>query len=341
MKKLAFDLERYKSLQRQNLEKRISKFSRLYLEIGGRIINDTHTSRVLPGYMPDTKIRVLNSLGNYEFIYCISAKDIQNEKRRKNNKGTLLADFAVQDLENLLKISLKKPKVALTLFNGENRAMIFKEKIENLGFETYLFKEVKSYPDSPEKVLSKEGFGKYRLIESDSNLIVVSAPGGNSGKMGFCISQIYLNNLKGIASGFAKFETLPVWNLPLEHPLNVSYEFATVNTRDDNVIDHFFLQSRNISAVTYNRDLENYSVLRKLFSKIFDRDLYSSPTEMGINMIKEGIVSDGLVKKVSLDEIKRRFSFYKKRASFSPQDYSNFERAKELIKKYNFLRNIF
>lgn len=328
-----FDVEKYITLQKQGLEERIKRFSKLYLEIGGRIGYDSHTSRILHGYKVDTKLRVLNSLGNFGFIYCISAKDIENQKRRKNAEGTLLTDFALQDLENLVNVNVR-PKIAITLFNGQKRASIFKERLENLGFEVYFFDEINSYPN-PQKVISENGFGKYGLIETDCNLIVVSAPGGDSGKMGFCISQIYLNSKRGVLSGFAKFETLPVWNLPLEHPVNISYEFATVNTKDDNTIDPFLLKSREVSAVTYNRDLENYAILKMLFSKIFGQDMYSSPTEMGVNMIKEGIIDDTLVRKASLDEIKRRFIFYKNQASMSLQGYANFERAKELVSKYN------
>jgi len=332
-----FDVEKYITLQKQGLEEKIKQFSKLYLEIGGRISYDSHTSRILPGYKFDTKLRVLNSFGNFGFIYCISAKDIENQKRRKNAEGTLLTDFALKDLENLVNIGIR-PKIAITLFNGQKKALTFKEMLEYLGFEVHFFDEITSYPN-PQKVISENGFGKYNLIETDCNLNVVSAPGGDTGKMGFCISQIYLNNKKGILSGFAKFETLPVWNLPLEHPVNISYEFATVNTKDDNIIDPFLLKSKNISAVTYNRDLENYAILKMLFSKIFGQDMYSSPTEMGVNMIKEGIIDDALVRKASLNEIKRRFIFYKSQASMSLQSYANFERAKELVTKYK-LENI-
>lgn len=332
--KLGFDIDKYVDTQAQGLAERVKKFSKLYLEIGGRLCQDTHTSRALPGYEKDTKARVLRSLGDFDFIYCISARDIEYQKRRKNKKGQLLTDYALQDLENMVNLGIKRPKIAITLFKNQKRALEFNKLLEQKSFQVHVFNEIDSYPHVPEIVLSEEGFGQYNLIETDSNLVVVSAPGGDSGKMGFCISQLYLTSLEAAPCGFAKFETLPVWNLPLTHPLNISYEFATVNTKDDNVIDPFLLKSRGIPAVTYNRDIKNYTILKKLFSKIFEHEVYSSPTEMGVNMIKDGITDDTLVRKASLDEIKRRFTFYKSKASMSLQGYANFERAKELVSKY-------
>lgn len=331
--KSGFNTRRYISLQKQNLEKRMKLFSKLYLEIGGRISRDFHTSRILPGYEVDTKLRILKLLGDYEFIYCINAKDIESNKKRKNAQRTPLIDFAVQDLECIIGAGIKKPKIAITFFNNQEKAIAFKEKLEAKSFKVYFLNEITPYV--PEKLFSEEGFGKYPLIKTDRNLIVVGSLGGNSGKMGLCISQIYLNSQVNILSGFAKFETLPVWNLSLHHPINMSYEFATVSARDDNLIDPFLLKSQGISAVTYNRDLENYKILKNLFLKIFRRELYSSPTKMGINMIKEGIIDDDLVRKASLDEIKRRFTFYQNRAFSSLKDYINFKRARELVVKYN------
>lgn len=185
------------------------------------------------------------------------------------------------------------------------------------------------------KVLSNEGFGKYNLIPTESKLVIVTAPGGNSGKMGFAISQIFLNQLQGIKSGFAKYENLPIWNLPLDHPLNISYEFATVNTRDNNLIDNYYHIKNGEKAVTYNRDVENYIILNRLLSNIFKEKIYDSPTEMGINMLKEGIEDDDVVQEASINEIKRRFKIYKEKATFSKKDTENFLRALELIKKYN------
>jgi uncharacterized protein (UPF0371 family) len=329
-----FDVEKYIEAQTKGLVCRLNRFSKLYLEIGGRICQDTHTSRVLPGYPVDTKARVLKSLGDFDFIYCISARDIVNKKRRKNKEGQLLSDYALQDLERIVGIGIRRPKVAITLFKNQGSAIEFKELLEQKSFEVYTFNKIDSYPHAPDRVLSKEGFGRYKLIETDSDLVVVSAPGGDSGKMGFCISQLYLNHLQSTPCGFAKFETLPVWNMPLAHPLNISYEFATVNTRDDNLVDKLFSESSGGVAVTYNRDVENYAVLRSLLSTIFGKVIYSSPTEMGVNMIKEGITDDAVVREASLAEIKRRFDFYKGQASLSQQNQDNFRRARELVAKY-------
>lgn len=306
--KLAFDNEKYLKIQKEKIEERIKMFdNKLYLEFGGKIFDDYNASRVLPGFNSDAKIKLLQEFReNLEIIFCINANNIQKNKIR--------ADYGIgydvellRLVENISELGILINSVVITMYTGQDTVEKLKQTLENKNVKVYIHRPTKGYPDDVETIASEEGYGKNPYIETTKKLVVVTAPGPNSGKLGTCLSQLYHEHKRGIKAGYAKFETFPVWDLPLMHPVNVSYEAATADLGDINMIDSFHLEEYNIKAVNYNRDISAFPILKNILNKITGKDIYKSPTDMGVNMISKCIIDDDVAKEAAKMEIIRRY----------------------------------
>ena len=308
MKKLGFDNEKYLELQSQYIQERVSKFGdKLYLELGGKLFDDFHASRVLPGFKPNSKLTMLKKLvDKIEIVIAISAIDIVTNKVRSDYNLTYDLD-TIRLIEVLKKEGFYVGSVAITKYSGQREADTFKKKLESMGIKVYILNFIDGYPSNVELLASSEGFGRNDYIETSRPIIVLTAPGPGSGKMSVCLSQIYLENLRGIKAGYAKFETFPVWNLPLKHPVNLAYEAATVDLNDVNMLDPFHLEAYGETTVNYNRDIEAFPILNSLFEKILGESPYKSPTDMGVNMVGNCIVDETVVCEASKNEILRRY----------------------------------
>jgi len=304
----AFNNEKYLKLQAQNISERISKFNnKLYLEFGGKIFDDYHASRVLPGFQNDSKVQMLIGLRDkVEVIITISAQDIQTSKMRADN-GISYEDEVFRMIDSFKKLDLYVGSVVVTRFNKEPAVEVFKRKLKLKGIPLFVHYTIPGYPVDTDTIVSEEGFGKNDYIKTTRSLIVVTAPGPGSGKMGTCLSQLYHENKNGIRAGYAKYETFPVWNLELKHPVNLAYEAATADLNDVNMIDPFHLNAYNALAVNYNRDVEVYPVLKALFEKIYGECPYKSPTDMGVNMAGFCIEDEEEVAKACRQEVIRRY----------------------------------
>ncbi len=306
-----FDTEKYLEVQSKEILNRVNNFKKLYLEFGGKICDDFHAARVLPGYDANAKIRMLQMIKNdSEIIFCISAKDIEKSKMQ-GNFGLTYESMALKSINDLRGFGLDISAIVINRFSGEKKALKFKKYLENIGIRAYLQKEIEGYPADVDKIVSDEGYGQNPYVKTEKSIIVVSGVGPGSGKMSFCLSQIYHDNIRGIESGFSKFETFPVWDLSIDHPINIAYEAATADIGDKNMIDPFYLQKYNSTAVNYNRDIENFPILKRIFKKI-GKDIYSSPTEMGVNKVSQGIIDDEAVREAPKQEIIRRYFRHKK-----------------------------
>ena len=305
--KLGFDNEKYVKLQIETIKKRIEMFdNKLYLEFGGKLFDDHHAKRVLPGFELDAKIRLLEELkDNLEIIFCINAKDI--EKKIRADYGISYDMEVIRLIEIFRKMGICVNSVVITLYKGQSTALRFKEKLETIGIKTYFHTFTKGYPTDVDVIVSEEGYGANPYIETTKPLVIVNAPGPCSGKLATCLSQLYHEHKKGIKAGYAKFETFPVWDLPLKHPVNIAYEAATADLNDKNMIDYFHLDAYGISAVNYNRDLEVFPVLKNILNKITGEDIYKSPTDMGVNSIGSCIINDEIIKTAAKKEILRRY----------------------------------
>lgn len=307
MNKKAFDNDKYIELQSQKIEERIEKFDKLYLEFGGKLFDDAHASRVLPGFEPDSKLQMLLQLKDKaEIIIAINAKDIESNKVR--------GDFGIGYDNELLR--LKKSfedlgflvgSVVITQFDNQPAAKKFADYLDDLKIKNYKTYLIDGYPNDISLILSDDGFGKNDYIETTRPLVIVTAPGPGSGKLATCLSQMYLENQRGLDAGYAKFETFPVWNLPLKHPVNMAYESATADLNDINMIDPYHLEAYGKTTVNYNRDVEAFPLLQMIFEKISGHCPYKSPTDMGVNMAGFCIVDDDLTIKSSKEEIIRRY----------------------------------
>ena len=304
----AFNNEKYLKLQAQNISKRIEKFhNKLYLEFGGKIFDDYHASRVLPGFQIDSKVQMLIGLRDkVEVIITISAQDIQTMKMRADN-GISYEDEVFRMIDSFKKLDLYVGSVVVTRYNKEPAVEVFKRKLKLKGIPLFVHYTIPGYPVDTDTIVSEEGFGKNDYIKTTKSLIVVTAPGPGSGKMGTCLSQLYHENKNGICAGYAKYETFPVWNLDLMHPVNLAYEAATADLNDVNMIDPFHLNAYNTLAVNYNRDVEVYPVLNALFEKIYGECPYKSPTDMGVNMAGFCIEDEEAVTVACKQEIIRRY----------------------------------
>ncbi len=308
MTQIGFDNEKYLRMQSEHIRERISKFGgKLYLEFGGKLFDDYHASRVLPGFQPDSKLRMLLQLKDQvEIVIAICAGDIEKNKLRGDLGITYDLDV-LRLIEEFRNIGLYVGSVVLTQFQGQPVAAAFQKRLEALGVKVYRHYPIEGYPSNIAHIVSDEGYGKNEYIETKRELVVVTAPGPGSGKMATCLSQLYHEHKRGIKAGYAKFETFPIWNLPLKHPVNLAYEAATADLNDVNMIDPFHLEAYGKTTVNYNRDVEIFPVLTAMFEKIVGTCPYKSPTDMGVNMAGNCIVDDDAVRAASCQEIIRRY----------------------------------
>ncbi|MDD6211793.1 MAG: DUF1846 domain-containing protein [Clostridiales bacterium] len=303
-----FDNQKYIEMQSQHIRERIARFdNKLYLEFGGKLYDDHHASRVLPGFEPDSKLRMLMQLKDQvEMVIVISAEDIEKNKVR----GDLGITYD-NDLLRLKSIFEEKGlyvgSVCITHFAGQYSAQMFQSRLEKMGIRVYRHYLIPGYPNNIPLIVSQEGYGRNEFIETERPLVVITAPGPGSGKMATCLSQLYHEHKRGIRAGYAKFETFPIWNLPLNHPVNLAYEAATADLNDVNMIDPFHLEAYGISTVNYNRDVEIFPVLKAIFERIYGESMYQSPTDMGVNMAGNCIVDDEACREASGQEIIRRY----------------------------------
>ena len=308
MQKLAFDMNKYLQIQREEIKKRIDKFGdKLYLEFGGKLFDDYHAERVLPGFNHDTKLQMLLGLKDKtEIVIVVNSNDIQNNKIRED-LGLSYEDEVIRLIEAFNSVDLYVGSVVLSKYQDQPLTKIFKNKLEIRGIKTYTHYTIQGYPQNVSLVLSDEGFGKNEYIETTRPLVVVTAPGPGSGKLATCLSQLYHENKRGVNAGYAKFETFPIWNIGLKHPINLAYEAATLDLNDVNMIDPYHLEKYGKLAVNYNRDVEAFPLLKNIFEKIYGESPYNSPTDMGVNMIGFCISDDEAACEASKKEIVRRY----------------------------------
>ncbi|MCJ7833980.1 DUF1846 domain-containing protein [Cuneatibacter sp. NSJ-177] len=308
MKQIGFDNEKYLKTQSKLIRERIEKFGgKLYLEFGGKLFDDYHASRVLPGFEPDSKIRMLLQLKEQaEIVIVINAGDIEKNKIRGDLGITYDLDV-LRLIDAFRGNGLYVGSVVLTCYAGQAAADVFQTKLETLGIRVYRHYPIEGYPSDIPKIVSDEGYGKNDYIETSRSLVVITAPGPGSGKMATCLSQLYHEHKRGIKAGYAKFETFPIWNLPLKHPVNLAYEAATADLNDVNMLDPFHLEAYRETAVNYNRDVEIFPVLNAMFTRIYGYSPYKSPTDMGVNVAGSCIFDDTVVQRAAKDEIIRRY----------------------------------
>ena len=308
MCKIGFDNQKYLELQSKHIRERIAQFGgKLYLEFGGKLFDDYHASRVLPGFAPDSKLQMLLQLKDEaEIVIAINAADIEKNKVRGDLGITYDLDV-LRLIDAFRSVGLYVGSVVLTRYESQSSAEQFAQKLESLGVKVYRHYTIAGYPYNIEGIVSDDGYGKNEYIETERQLVIVTAPGPGSGKMATCLSQLYHENLRGVKSGYAKFETFPIWNIPLKHPVNMAYEAATADLNDVNMIDPFHLEAYGETAVNYNRDVEIFPVVDAMFKKIYGSSPYKSPTDMGVNMAGNCIVDDAVVREASNQEIIRRY----------------------------------
>ena len=331
MKKIAFDNDKYIKLQSEKILERISHFDKLYLEFGGKLFDDAHASRVLPGFLPDSKLRMLDNIKDkVEIIITINANDIENNKIRGDN------DISY-DIESIrLKQAFEQKgflvnSIVITQFSYQDKAVRFEKYLDNLSIKHYRTYNINGYPNDIDHILSKDGFGQNDYITTSRPLVVVTGPGPGSGKMATCLSQMYLDHENGQRSSYAKFETFPIWNLGLMHPVNMAYEAATANLNDINMIDPYHLEAYGTSAVNYNRDVEAFPVLKKMLEKIMGEAPYKSPTDMGVNMVGFCIIDEEAAIEASKEEIIRRYYNSLVDFRFAKESYTSIEKIQTLM----------
>ncbi len=314
IRKKGFDTVKYLTAQIKRIMERVNQFDKLYLEFGGKLRYDHHATRVLPGFALDTKVQMLKRLGkDVEIIHCISAKDIERRKIRRDF-GLTYDDQILKDISDLNQLGLDVSAVVISRYSGEPTSDKFRQRLENRGIRVFTTHEIADYLTDPEKVVSDEGYGKFDYVDTERKIVIITAPGPGSGKMSFAMSQIYHDRKAGIMSNFAKFETFPVWDLPVDHPVNIAYEAATADIGDYNCIDIHHKEAYGIEVTNYNRDVENFSIIKKIIEKITPPGDpladFRSPTDMGVNMASVGIIDDSIVRQASKDEIVRRYYQY-------------------------------
>ena len=329
-----FDNNKYLEKQADEILKRVNMFKdKLYLEFGGKLFSDYHASRVLPGFDPNIKIKLLHKLKDKaDIILCVGAEDIERKKIR--------ADFGITYDMNVLKLiddfrewNLDVAGVVITLFDNQMPAVHFKNKLDRQGIKTYTHSFTKGYPADIDTIISDEGYGANEYIETKNKLVIVTAPGPASGKLATCLSQLYHDHKMGLDSGYAKFETFPIWNLPLKHPVNIAYEAATADIRDFNMIDPFHLEAYGETSINYNRDVEIFPVIKRILDKITPgASIYQSPTDMGVNKLTLGITNDEIVREASKQEVIRRYFWYNVEFIRGSVDQETLTRAELLMK---------
>lgn len=306
--KIGFDNDKYLTMQSEHIRKRIDQFdNKLYLEFGGKLFDDYHASRVLPGFAPDSKLKLLMQLSDQaEIVIVISAGDIEKNKVR-GDLGITYDSDVLRLIESFREQGLFVGSVVITQYTGQSSANLFKTRLEKLGIRVYIHYVIEGYPSNIPLIVSDEGYGKNDYIETSRPLVIITAPGPGSGKMATCLSQLYHEHKRGVRAGYAKFETFPIWNIPLKHPVNLAYEAATADLNDVNMIDPFHLEAYGITTVNYNRDVEIFPVLSAIFEKIYGENPYKSPTDMGVNMAGNCICDDEACRDASNQEIIRRY----------------------------------
>ncbi|MCI9313097.1 MAG: DUF1846 domain-containing protein [Erysipelotrichaceae bacterium] len=308
MKEIAFDNDLYLRLQSEHILERISQFdNKLYLEFGGKLFDDHHAARVLPGFQPDSKLKMLLTLKEQvEVIIVINANDIEKNKAR-NDLGITYDVEVLRLIDAYRSVGLYVGSVVITQYAHQAGADAFKHNLERLGMKVCVHYPISGYPNNVELIVSEQGYGKNEYVETSKPLVVVTAPGPGSGKMATCLSQLYHEHIRGVKAGYAKFETFPIWNLPLKHPVNLAYEAATADLNDINMIDPFHLEAYGETTINYNRDVEIFPVLNTMLARILGKSPYRSPTDMGVNMAGKCIINDEAAIKASQAEIIRRY----------------------------------
>jgi len=337
IRKVGFDTKKYLEVQIKKILDRVSLFDKLYLEFGGKLCYDHHASRVLPGYEVGSKVQMLRQLKEkIEVIHCVSAKDIEGRKVRRDF-GLTYDDQALKDMNDLLEIDLDVSAVVINRFNNEVTAKKFRQKLQNREIPVFIHYEIPNYPNDLDLVVGEKGYGKQEYVNTEKEIVVVTAPGPGSGKFSFCMSQIYNDRKYGVQSGFAKFETFPIWNLSLNHPVNIAYEAATADIGDYNIVDPFHKKAYGLTAINYSRDVENFAIMKKIIDKLVNEDhpmaQYKSPTDMGVNMAKDGIIDDRLVQEASKQEIVRRYFRYQREFVEGDTLHTTIERMKKIMEK--------
>ncbi len=336
MKTVGFDNEKYLEEQHEKILERVQKFgNKLYLEFGGKIMFDYHAARVLPGFSPNVKMRLLQKLkGNADIILCIYAGDIERRKMRADFGITYDVDV-MRQIDDLRSWGIDVTAVVITRFEDQPAVNIFKNKLERRNIKVYTHRYTKGYPTDVDMIVSDAGYGANDYIETTNPLVIVTGPGPGSGKLATCLSQIYHEHKQGINSGYAKFETFPIWSIPLKHPVNVAYEAATADIGDFNLIDPYHFEEYNQLAINYNRDVEVFPVIKRILEKIVGHAVYNSPTDMGVNMAGFGIVDDDLVSEAAKQEIIRRFFRYRCEYALGYVDMATVQRAELIMKELN------
>ncbi|MFH1439924.1 MAG: DUF1846 domain-containing protein [Candidatus Woesearchaeota archaeon] len=335
-----FDTDKYVEEQTKYIKERVAKFDKkLYIEFGGKLLFDHHAARVLPGYEPHTKIRILQTLGDdVEIVVCISAKDIQ-KGRIVGSLGINYGDFTLKLIDDLRAYKLNVFTVVITMFSGESSAVQLKDFLESNGLKVYTTGMIENYPTNTDIIASEKGYGTKPYIETTKPIVIITGAGPNSGKMSTCLTMVYQDKQKGIDAGYAKFETFPIWNLELEHPINTAYEAATADIKDFNLIDPYHLKAYNKVAINYNRDVENFVIIQKIMKAIISKDnfmnTYQSPTDMGVNMAKTGIIDDAVCQEAAKQEIIRRFFRYNQELTLGQEKIDTIEVADRLLEKVN------
>ena len=338
--KIGFDNDKYVRIQSEKIKEGFCLFDKLYLEVGGKLFDDTHASRILPGFKNDSKISMFQELKkDLEILFFINAGDIEKNKKR----GEYDISYS-QELIKLINISTKLGfyvnSVVITLYKNQICVDKFIKKLNRNGIKTYLHKPIKGYPTNIDEIVSEEGYGANPYVLTTKKLILVNAPGPGSGKLATCLSQIYHENVRGINVGYAKFETFPLWNLSLNHPVNLAYEAATADLKDINLIDPFHLERYGIIAVNYNRDIETFPILKNILKKVLKKDIYYSPTDMGVNMIGFCITDNEVVELASKKEIVRRYYNELNNYKMGLCDEETYKKIKNLMNKINIDENI-
>ncbi len=332
--KIGFDNEKYLEEQTSAILERVARFNdKLYLEFGGKLLFDFHAARVLPGFDPNVKMRLLHKLRDKAVVLlCIYAGDIERKKVRADFGITYDSD-AMKQIDDLVERGVSVGAVIVTRYEGQPAARAFKNKLERRGIRVYTHSFTKGYPTDIDMIVSEEGYGANPYIETDKPIVVVTGPGPGSGKLATCLSQLYHDYKRNVTSGYAKFETFPIWNLPIEHPVNVAYEAATSDLKDVNMIDHWHLEAYNEKTVNYNRDIEAFPLLRRIIERITgEPSFYRSPTDMGVNRAGFGIIDDAVVREAAVQEVVRRFYRYSCEYAMGLCDKETVQRVELLMK---------
>lgn len=329
--KTGFDNKKYVKIQSEKIKERFKLFDKLYLEVGGKLFDDSHAARILPGFKNDVKISMFKELkDDLEVIFCINAGDIEKNKTR-GEYGITYDLEVIKLINNSKKMGFSVNSVVITLYKNQVSVDKFIKKLNRNGIKTYVHTYTKGYPTDVDTIVSDEGYGANPYIETTKKLILVNAPGPGSGKLATCLSQIYHENKRGVNAGYAKFETFPVWNLPLKHPVNLAYEAATADLKDVNMIDPFHLEKYGETAVNYNRDIETFPILKNILNKVSKKDIYFSPTDMGVNMVGFCITNNDVVEEASKKEIIRRYYNEQNNYKMGLCDEDTFKKIKMLM----------